>query len=243
MLNPESPIPLYHQLADIILEKIRSGEYPPGSRIPSEHQLAAEHGIGRPTARQATELLVRRKILQRKRGAGTFVQPERKEVDLLSLAGTISSFQQKGILIQTQILQKMQVIKIKNESESPFAGQKAYFFSRLTRVEKTPVLIEHIHLHPELFAGIDQYNQPDLSISRVVEEHYYMRPVDGKQNFKICFLTGKNAEFLSVTPETPVLAVTRFLNFKQAPNAIYSEIYCRTDQFVFSQTIGGFSND
>jgi GntR family transcriptional regulator len=243
MLNSESPVPLYHQLADIILAKIRSGEYQPGSRIPSEHNLAAEYGIGRPTARQATDLLVRKRMLQRKRGSGTFVQPDKQEVDLLSLAGTISSFQQKGITIQTQILQKTRMRSIETGSESPFSGKKAYLFSRLSSVEETPVLIEHIHLHPELFEGIDRFDQPDLSISQIVEDHYYMRPINGKQNFRIGLLTGKTAKHLAVSKETPVLKVTRFLNFKQAPNAIYSEILCRTDQFVFSQTIGGFSND
>ena len=55
MLNPDSPVPLYHQLAEVLLDKIRAGDYPAGSRIPSEHQLAATYGIGRPTARQAVD--------------------------------------------------------------------------------------------------------------------------------------------------------------------------------------------
>ena len=105
MLNTQSPIPLYHQLADIILAKIRDGEYPPGSRIPSENSLAETYGIGRPTARQATDLLVRKRMLARKRGAGTFVLKEQKKVDLFSLAGTISSFQKNGIPVETRVLQ------------------------------------------------------------------------------------------------------------------------------------------
>jgi GntR family transcriptional regulator len=59
MLNPQSPIPLYHQLADILMAGIRSGDYPTGHRIPSEPQLAKDYGIGRPTVRQAIDVLVR----------------------------------------------------------------------------------------------------------------------------------------------------------------------------------------
>ena len=62
-LNPGSPLPLYRQLADWLLARMRSGEYPPGSRIPSEPALARRFGIGRPTVRQATDLLVRRRCL------------------------------------------------------------------------------------------------------------------------------------------------------------------------------------
>lgn len=243
MLNFESPIPLYRQLAEVLLNQIRLGEYPPGSRLPSENNLAARYGIGRPTARQATELLVRKRILIRKRGSGTFVLREQKEVDLFSLAGTISSFHQKGIPIKTRILQKTRLKTIGDDSENPFANQEAYSLSRLSRVEDRPVLIEDIYLHPTLFVGIDRFDLAGRSLSQIVAEQYYMRPSGGKQNFRIGYLTGKKASKLDIRPETPILTVKRFLHFAQARNAIYAELYCRTEHFVFSQTIGGIEHE
>ncbi len=241
-LNHQSPIPLYHQLADIILEKIRLGAYPPESKIPSENRLAEIYGIGRPTARQATDLLVRRRILIRKRGSGTFVQTEPKEVDLFSLAGTITSFHKKGISVTTSILEKTKLITVGDEPENPFADKTAYFLCRLSKVGENPVLIEDIYLHAALFTGIDSIDLSEQSLSRIVSEKYYMTPTDGKQNFSIGYLTGKKANDLSVSPETPILIVKRFLNFPQAKQAVYSELFCRTDQFVFSQTIGGIKD-
>lgn len=243
MLNSESPIPLYRQLADILLVQINTGKYPPGSRLPSENNLAAKYGIGRPTARQATELLVRKRILSRKRGSGTFVRKDQKEVDLFSLAGTISSFHKEGIPIKTRILQKTRLKTIGDDSENPFAGRKCYFVSRLSLVEKMPVLIEDIYLHATLFAGIDRFDLSGRSLSQIVAEHYYMQPSGGKQNFRIGYLSAKKGGQLAVSPQTPILTVKRFLDFKQASNAIYSELFCRTDHFVFSQTIGGFSDE
>ncbi|UCD91209.1 MAG: GntR family transcriptional regulator [Desulfobacterales bacterium] len=243
MLNTKSPIPLYHQLADILLVKIRSGAYPPGSKIPSEHRLSAQYHIGRPTARQATDVLVRKGILVRKRGSGTFVREENEEVDLFSLAGTISSFHKKGILVKTQLLQKVRLKIIKNDPENPFANKTAYFFSRISRVESEPVLIEDIYLHDVLFAGIDRIHLAGRSLSQVVDEHYFLRPYAGKQNFRIGYLAGKRARALGVAEVTPILTVKRFLHFEPAKNAIYSELYCRTDRFVFSQTLGGMTDE
>jgi len=237
MLNSKSPIPLYHQLADIIITKIRSGEYQPGSRIPSENRLAATYGIGRPTARQATDLLVRKRMLVRKRGSGTFVGESLKEVDLFSLAGTISSFHKKGISITTQIIEDIRMETVENDSENPFSGQEVYFFSRLSRVEDMPVLIEDIYLHASLFSGIERFNLQGRSLSQIVEAQYYMRPTGGKQNFRIGYLTGEKAKNLDITSGVPILAVKRFLHFEQAKNAIYSELFCRTDHFVFSQSL------
>ena len=243
MLNHESPIPLYHQLADIILSKIRSGEYIPGSRIPSEHKLAGIYGIGRPTVRQATDLLIQRRILSRKRGSGTFVKSKEKEIDLFSFAGTILSFKQQGIAVETKTLEKMKLTTVSDDPENPFFKGKAYFFSRLSRADNKPILIEDFYFHPDLFSNIDQIEISDRSISRIAEEHFYMRPRNGRQNFSVGFLEGKHAENLDVSTDIPILLVKRFLNFKQAENAVYSKLYCRTDRFIFSQTIGGTSDD
>ena len=243
MLNPHSPMPLYHQLADILLAKIRAGEYPLGSRIPSEHQLAQSYGIGRPTARQATDLLVRKRILVRRRGAGTFVRAKENEVDLFSLAGTISSFHKKGLPVTTSILERTRLQAISHDPENPFSGQQAYFLSRLSRVAEKPVLIEDIYLHAAIFAGIEAIDLSGQSLSRIVEERYYIRPSGGKQNFRIGYIAGEKAEHLAVDVSTPILLVKRFLHFIQAENAIYAELFCRTDQFVFSQTIGGLTDE
>ena len=243
MLNPQSPMPLYHQLADILLAGIRAGEYPPDTRIPSEHSLAASYGIGRPTVRQAIDLLVRKRILVRKRGSGTYVLTRQKEIDLFSLAGTTSAFHREGASVITHILQKTRLAAIGSDPENPFSGQSAYFLSRLTRVEATPVLIEDIYLHAGIFAGIDAIDLEGRSLSQIVDERYFMRPVSGRQTFRIGYVEGSKAADLAVSPTTPILLVKRFLHFPQAENAIYSELYCRTDQFVFSQTIGGMTDD
>jgi GntR family transcriptional regulator len=243
VLNPESPIPLYHQLAEILTDKIRAGEYKPGERIPSEYKLASAFSIGRPTVRQAIDLLVRKRLLAKKRGSGTYVRHSGEEIDLFSLAGTISSFHKKGLSTKTRILRKIRMIKVKkNDSENPFAGEKAFFYERLTKVGGAPVLIEALYLHPELFKGIEQIDLSGRSLSEIVSDRYFARPTGGKQNFRIGFLPEKRAKILEVTPSTPILLVKRLLHFSQADNAFFAEMYCRTDQFVFSQTLGGLTH-
>ena len=239
MLNPSSPLPLYHQLAEILLSRIRSGQYPPGDRIPSEHQLAATYRIGRPTARQAVELLVRRRWLKRRRGSGTYVCEKPKEVDLFSLDGTHASVERKGLSISTRVLSTMQRKPVEPMEGNPFSGRQAYCFSRLTRVASAPVLVENMFFDPDVFIGIDTIEVKDRSLSEIVEEHYYLRPLEGKQNFTIVYPNDHIALAMEVDPPMPVLMVQRYLDFPSAPQAFYSELFCRTDRYVFSQTIGG----
>lgn len=241
MLNAQSPVPLYYQLADILMNKIRSGEYPPGARIPSEHQLAATYGIGRPTARQATDLLVRKRILMRRRGSGTYVRPAAKEVNLFSLAGTTSAFHQEGISVTTTLLDGPRLATVPAEdAANPFAGAPAYFISRLRTVEDCPVLIEDIYLDSTVFRDIDRLDLRQQSLSRIVEEQYFLRPTGGKQQFRIEYVHNDRARALQVGTDAPILLVNRYIHFSDLENAVYAAMYCRTDQFVFSQTIGGF---
>ncbi len=244
MLNPQSPLPLYHQLADRLTAMIRAGEYEGGARIPSEHQLAAAYGIGRPTVRQAIDVLVRRRMLVRRRGAGTFVRPDQPhEVDLFSLAGTTSAFQRRGLDVSARVLKPMARRKVPAGPDNPFAGGRAYTYSRLSRVEDMPVLIEDLYLHAALFEGIDGAPLEGRSVASVVAERYYLQPTGGKQNFRIGRLEGTRAAQLDLKPDQPVLVVNRWLHFPGVENAIYADLYCRTDRFVFSQTIGGLADE
>jgi GntR family transcriptional regulator len=237
MLNPRSPIPLYHQLADILLERIRSGIYGPGQMIPSETGLAKQYSIGRPTVRQAMETLVQKGLIQRKRGSGTFVKHVSPQVDLFSLAGTSQAFLTKGVPIETKIITPMAPIKISRNPENPFNNRTAFFLSRLTLTRDNPVLLEDIYLDPELFMGIDRMDLANKSLAQVVSDHYFLTPETGTQQFKVETLNLERAKWLALSPSDPILRVKRTLNFPQAPNGIFSILFCRTDVFDFSQTI------
>jgi len=47
------PRRLYRQIADQIRTLVKSGEYPPGSRLPPERDLAKQLGVSRPSVREA----------------------------------------------------------------------------------------------------------------------------------------------------------------------------------------------
>jgi len=239
MLNTHSPIPLYRQLADLLTARIRAGEYATGSRLPSEHQMAAALGIGRPTVRQATDLLLRKGLLIRRRGSGTYVCTPQQEVDLFSLEGTSAAFQKKGIQINSQIVAPVRLGPRAPGSDNPFAGRQAYFFSRLTQAEETPVLIENIFLDPILFAGIERIDLAGRSLAAIADEHFYLRPSSGRQRFSIGYADKKRARLLRVAPAAPLLKVQRLLHFAQSENGVFAELWCRTDHYVFAQTLGG----
>ena len=237
MLNPNSPIPLYHQLAEIITDRIKSGAYLPGESIPSETTMAKQYRIGRPTVRQAMDVLVKKKLIQRRRGAGSFVLPAPPSVDLFSLGGTSQAFLTQGIDIKKTPVSPVSLVTVTQQPENPFNESSAFFLSRLITAQGTPVLKEDIFLDPELFRHLDRLEIGTHSLSKLVADQYHLVPENGSQTFTVAVPDPETAQLLDLVLDTPVLTVFRKLNFPDAPTAVYAVLYCRTDHFAFSQTI------
>lgn len=65
--------PVVPQVESLLRERLRSGHWKPGARLPNEVQLAAEIGVGRSSVREAVRLLARDGLLDVRHGSGTFV--------------------------------------------------------------------------------------------------------------------------------------------------------------------------
>lgn len=73
MHSQENATPGYMKIQHYVSEKIRSGEYPVGGKIPSETELAEQFSVSRITANKAIKEMALMGLLERVRGRGTFV--------------------------------------------------------------------------------------------------------------------------------------------------------------------------
>ncbi len=76
------------QVAQRLLQRIISGEFAPGTLIPSERELQAEYQVSRAVVREAIKLLASRKLVSTNRGQGAVVASSFTEpvMDALLLA-------------------------------------------------------------------------------------------------------------------------------------------------------------
>lgn len=240
MLDPSSPLPLYHQLAERLARAIDDGSYAPGAKLPSENRLALEFGLGRPTVRQATEVLVRQGLVMRRRGAGTFVCAARPRVDLFSLIGTRSALAADAGGVDVQLLAPAALIAVPFMSGiNPFAGAAAIFISRISRLHGTPVLLESIFLCPDMFSDILNAELEGKSLSRWVEDRLGLRPLSADQQFSVVPVRGRAAKVMAVSSGTKLLFVERRIHFRGSEDGVFVELTCRTDRMNFTQTIQG----
>jgi len=71
--DPQGPQLVYMAFADHIAARIAAGELTPGSRLPSERDLADEYGIAYMTVRRGMQKLRERGLIVTVHGKGTFV--------------------------------------------------------------------------------------------------------------------------------------------------------------------------
>ncbi|PZU20976.1 histidine utilization repressor [Allorhizobium borbori] len=64
---------LHQRILSEVEARILSGEWPPGHRIPFEHELTRQYGCSRMTVSKALGDLVRRGLIERRRRSGSFV--------------------------------------------------------------------------------------------------------------------------------------------------------------------------
>lgn len=81
-------IPIYLQVKDFILEKVKSGEYQPGFKIPTERELSTQLGISRNTVSAAYKELLLEDVLEAQQGRGTFVKAIASDDDGPGVSGS-----------------------------------------------------------------------------------------------------------------------------------------------------------
>ena len=73
-IDPTGPVAPYRQIAAILRSRIESGEYPRGTRIPTESELVETFEVARTTARRSIALLREEGLVETVPQRGTYVR-------------------------------------------------------------------------------------------------------------------------------------------------------------------------
>lgn len=99
-------IPVYIQIKEDIINKIRLGIWKENEKIPSELKLMEEYGVGRGTVREAIKLIIDEGYLYIKKGIGTFVAQKEVGVSVEPFVSLTYFIKMRGLNITTKVLEK-----------------------------------------------------------------------------------------------------------------------------------------
>ncbi|MFY1704046.1 GntR family transcriptional regulator [Micromonospora sp. WMMA1923] len=115
-IDPHSRTPVYAQLADLLRQKILSGELPAGSILASETRMSQEYGIGRDAVRRAVLLLRSEGLVNTSRGLGTRVReaPQRRQVELAAGESVITRMPTDGERRAMQLDEGVPILEVRS---------------------------------------------------------------------------------------------------------------------------------
>lgn len=203
--------PKYAQVVAEIKQRIERGDYPPGSLLPSEHQLVADFGVSRPTIVKALSSLRQDGWIDTQQGKGSFVRGRpalagaertRPAENTLELPETALS----GELVQAGVKLAPAYVTALLGLEP---GAKAFLRQRLLSDDGEPAELASLWLPLDLATGTDLAS-PELlgeSIRHHLQSRKKVRLDHAVERISARKPTGEEAGLLGVAADAPVLNV------------------------------------
>ena len=137
---------------------IRSGELPPGSRLPPENELAAQLGLSRNSMREAVKALELVRVLDVRRGDGTYVTSLEPGLLLEGLGFAVDLLQDESILSVVEVRRLLEPAATGLAAERITESQLAAVRARLDEMEAAGHDVERqvaadAAFHLEVFAA------------------------------------------------------------------------------------------
>ena len=235
VIHRNSPIPIYHQLKEILLKKIRTGEWQPGALIPSERELCENYGISRMTARQAISDLVYEGVCFREQGRGTFVSPHKIQQQLQHLSGFTEDIRARGQLPSTKVLAATMrpANEVTAERLRVVVGTPIFCLERLRLANDQPLAVERTHI---LFKGCERLVEEDLehqSRYRVLESTFGVALIEADQELEAGLASAEDAQLLQIAVGSAVLYTRRTAYTERNQPIEYARsVYCG-NKYIF----------
>ena len=200
---------LYAQVKDHISRKIQDGTWPPGHRLPSEHELVAQFGMARMTVNRALRELVEQGRITRVAGVGSFVAENKPQSTLLQIANIASEIRQRGHDYRCDM------IEVERLAASPDvaawldlrAGASVFHSVCLHLENGTPVQLEERYVNPQV---VPDYLEQDFAAMPPSEYLVRNVPFDQIEHVVDAVLpTAEQAERLAMEPTPPCPLLTR----------------------------------
>ena len=239
-INKKSPIPLYYQLKELIMNDIRTGVYHDGDLIPTEKELMEKYDLSRTTVRQALNELVYEGFLKRKKGVGTFVHAENdKNVDFVRMPVSIL-IRGNGYRVHTKLISfsKEAVSKPVADKLKLLEGEEVYVMERVRFGDDTPMI------YSRSFVGCRLIPQLETEYDDACESFHEYLKTKGLRIAKIkksitATIANKRAVEILKLPNTnyPVMMETDLCFNEKGEPVEYSESLINTKLLEMSSVI------
>ncbi len=208
-INKAAPEPIYRQIKRIIEQRINSGEWSAGQKLPSENDLVGALDVSRMTINRALRELAQAGLVRRVHGLGSFVAEMPRHASLIELQDIALEIEQDGKRHDSKVLQLETVAA----SSAIAAWMELADASRVYRLravhyqDDLPIQLESRYVNPTLMpAFIDQDFSTQTATAYLLGQ---FKPDEMEHRVSAILPDPDTQSLLSMAKHQPCLQLTR----------------------------------
>lgn len=222
--------PAYQRIQTAIRKKIETAQLNPGDAVASERDLAKSHKVSLMTARHALAGLEREGLVERRRGAGTFVAAPKIHFNkLMSYTEHMSS---RGLAPRSRVL----MAKIIDDEQEVAARLGLPAASRLVKIVRLrltgeePFALETCYLPAADFSGLVDAPLGRNSLFAALQHEYGVELAYADEEIDATAADGHLAEMLTLPKGSAILRIRQVIYSTSGKATIYVVGYYRSER-------------
>ncbi len=211
MIDKSQPMPLYYQVKESLLEKIKSGQFCVGDLVPSETELQENYQVSRITIRRAVQELVSEGYLYTQQGKGTFVSKPKAAQELNMISSWAETVTALGMHPQSRVIhlsEEPAPANVAQMLELP-AGEKVFRMERIRYADDEPVCLMTNYLVPAFVPGFLSTGLKGESLYEMLEREYHIVFGRAEETVEAKAAKPNEAALLNIKKGAPLLYATR----------------------------------
>jgi GntR family transcriptional regulator len=222
--------PAYKRIQNFVRKQIESAQLKPGNAVPSERELAKLHDVSLMTARHALAGLEQEGLVERRRGAGTFVAAPKIHFNkLMSYTEQMSS---RGLAPRSKVL----TTKLINDEHEVAArlglpgGSSLVKVERLRLTSEEPFALEICYLPAADFSDLANANLARNSLFATLEHDYGVKLAYADEEIDATAADADLAELLRIHKNAPVMRIRQVIYSTLGKASIYVVGFYRSER-------------
>lgn len=213
MTAPKGPTfqPLYKQIKNLLLERIASGEWPPGTFIPSEATLASSYNVSVGTLRKALDELASDNVVVRRQGKGTAIATHDADRALFRFFNIVRHDGERSLPVSRVLSrQRRPASAAERKSLELASAAEVIHVRRIRELTGTPTLLEDIVLDAATFAAVEQ--QPEVlpnTLYNLYQHQYGVTVAHAEEQLIAVPASEQDAAHLGVEIGEPLIEIRR----------------------------------
>jgi GntR family transcriptional regulator len=243
ILDKDSPIPLYIQFKEYLLDRIERGEFEPGQRLPSEREFCDQFGVSRITIRQALNELMRDGLIQSVPGKGTFVARKQEE-KFHPLASFSQQMRSRGHSPSSRILKQAVISASQRLAQELHIRTHAEvaLIERLRLTDGEPYGLQTAYLPLELCPNILKHDPEKGSLYQTLRDEHGLVPITADNSFEARLAEPEEETLLHLPHPSAVLVMRQTSYLEDGRPIEYTRSIYRSNQ-RFHSTHGSLLSD